>query len=71
MARRPECEQLLTELSEYLDGTAQEELCAQIERHLAECDDCTVVLNTIQKTVLLYRQVEARTELSSEVRRRL
>lgn len=49
------CRHLLGELSAYLDGELSIELCAEIERHLAECPDCRIVVNTLRKTILLYR----------------
>jgi anti-sigma factor RsiW len=51
------CHHLLEELSAYLDGEASQELCAEIERHLADCDNCTAVVDTARKTVRLYRNL--------------
>lgn len=51
----PTCKELLVSLSDYLDGEAAEALCAEIERHLADCEDCRVVVDTLRKTILLYR----------------
>ena len=50
----PQCSQLLGSLSEYIDGDLQAEICAQIEEHVKECDNCRIVVNTLQKTVELY-----------------
>jgi anti-sigma factor RsiW len=49
------CRDHLGELSDYLDGSLEPELCAEIERHLAECGNCRVVVDTLRKTVMLYR----------------
>jgi len=51
------CHDLLDGLSDYLDGEASAELCAQIRRHMAGCDKCRVVVDTLGKTVKLYRQL--------------
>jgi anti-sigma factor RsiW len=51
------CRHMLGDLSDYLDGEASEEICAEIERHMAGCDDCRVVVDTLRKTVLLYRDL--------------
>lgn len=51
------CRDLLGGLSDYLDGEASGELCAEIERHLAGCEKCRVVVDTLRKTVTLYRQL--------------
>jgi predicted anti-sigma-YlaC factor YlaD len=49
-----DCSYLLGSLSEYVDGTLEELICEEIERHVAECEDCRVVIDTLQKTVYLY-----------------
>ncbi len=50
-----ECEHLLDELSDYIDGEAATAICAEIERHLAGCADCRAVVDTLRKTVYLYQ----------------
>ncbi len=64
------CERYLRHLSEYVDGALSEELCHEIETHMAECDNCRVVVNTLNKTVALYRRLPA-PELPSTVREQL
>jgi len=64
------CEYLLGSLSDYVDGTAQEELCREIERHLAGCENCRIVVDTLRKTVMLY-QARSETEMPDDVRERL
>jgi anti-sigma factor (TIGR02949 family) len=49
-----DCSYLLGSLSEYVDGTLGEQLCEEIERHVADCEDCRVVIDTLEKTVYLY-----------------
>ncbi len=67
-----QCQDLLGSLSEYVDGTAQETLCAEIERHLAECDNCRVVVDTLRKTIYLVHSLDALGEpLPEDVRTRL
>ena len=64
------CKSLLGSLSDYVDGTAQEELCRELERHLADCDNCRIVVDTLKKTVSLY-QSNTDTDLPVAVRERL
>jgi predicted anti-sigma-YlaC factor YlaD len=52
-----DCRKMLGDLSVYLDGEASEELCAEIEQHMASCEDCRIVVDTLSKTVLLYRDL--------------
>jgi anti-sigma factor RsiW len=50
-----DCRHLLGDLSDYVDGQASAALCAEIERHLADCTNCRVVIDTLRQTVKLYR----------------
>ncbi len=49
------CKELIAQLSGFLDGELDTSVCEAIEQHLAACPDCRVVVDTIQKTILLYR----------------
>ncbi len=65
------CESLLGSLSEYIDGELSPELCREIEKHLAGCENCRVVLNTTKRTIDLVQAPAERTGLPDEVRARL
>jgi predicted anti-sigma-YlaC factor YlaD len=49
------CRFLLSSLSEYMDGELGDELCAEIDRHLQNCDNCRIVIDSLKKTVYLYQ----------------
>jgi anti-sigma factor RsiW len=66
------CHALLGSLSEYVDGTLSEELCNEIDRHLAECQDCHIVVDSLRKTISLYHDSAAEPcECPDKVRERL
>lgn len=65
-----DCRALLGSLSLYLDGEAEESLCREIERHIADCENCRVVVDTLARTVKLYRD-NGHAHLSGDARRRL
>ena len=65
------CEQLLGSLSEYIDGELTPDLCEEIEKHLAGCDDCRVVLNTTKRTIDLVHAPIEKPDLPEDVRERL
>jgi anti-sigma factor (TIGR02949 family) len=67
----PQCKQLLGSLSDYIDGELQAELCAELEQHMNGCDDCRIVVNTLRKTIELYRETNEPVALPEEVRSRL
>ncbi len=66
-----ECERLLGFLSDYVDGEASRELCLQIEHHVAECQNCRVVVDTLRKTISLYQTSSDSADVPAEVRERL
>ena len=64
------CRRYLSSLSEYADGTLSDELCQELEAHMAVCENCRVVVNTLAKTITLYHQLPA-PELPNAVKERL
>jgi len=50
------CRRLLDRLCDYLDGELDPALCADLERHMVECEACAVVVETTRHTIALYRQ---------------
>ncbi len=67
----PQCKQMLGSLSEYIDGELQAELCAQLEEHIKDCDNCRIVVDTLKKTVELYEHANPTAALPHDVRERL
>lgn len=49
------CKDFLKELTDYLDGTIEVQVQAELEEHLQWCHDCFVVMNTTKKTIEIYR----------------
>ena len=49
------CEELLTMLNEYVDGTVDPSICKEFEKHLAGCNPCQVVVDNIRQTITLYK----------------
>ena len=54
------CEELLTAMNEYVDGTLDLSLaeCQRFASHLADCNPCQVVVDNIRKTIRLYKDGE-------------
>ena len=66
------CKSLLGLLSDYVDGELNEELCREIESHVAECQNCRIVVDTLRKTILLYHQsAEESVEIDEAFRQKL
>jgi predicted anti-sigma-YlaC factor YlaD len=68
---RSKCQTLLSSLSDYVDGTVGDELCEEINRHLSECNNCRVVVDTLRRTITLYHDSADATGIPGEVRERL
>ncbi len=49
------CRDVLSQLSDYLDDESARELCEQLEAHFVECHSCRVYIDTLRKTISLYR----------------
>ncbi len=70
--QQSECQSLLIFLSDFVDGTLSEGLCQEIEAHAADCEHCRIVVDTLRKTISLYREcANESAELPGEVRSQL
>lgn len=65
-----DCQQLLKAINEYIDGEIDPQMCREFEEHLGECRPCQVVVDTIRRTITLYRGEQAY-ELPVRFRRKL
>jgi predicted anti-sigma-YlaC factor YlaD len=50
------CGEVREKLSDYIDQETLDEICREIEAHLAHCDDCRVEVDTVKKTIMLYQK---------------
>jgi anti-sigma factor RsiW len=48
------CKSVIRELSNYIDGDLEPAVKQELERHLAHCEDCTMVVDQTRKTIELY-----------------
>ena len=66
-----DCRHLLGSLSDYVDGILSQTLCAELDRHLAECENCRIVVDTLRKTIYLYHATSAPEPVPDDVKERL
>jgi len=66
-----DCKNLLSNLSDYVDGELSVEICAELEQHLSGCENCRIVVNTLRKTIDIYHQTGAVESIPADVRSRL
>ncbi|HVB55574.1 MAG TPA: zf-HC2 domain-containing protein [Candidatus Acidoferrales bacterium] len=53
-----DCKEVLSNLSNYVDGDVSAELRAALEEHLAKCRRCRVVFDTTDKALKIVLDVE-------------
>lgn len=67
---KKKCRELLSALSDYIDGDIEESLCSELETHLSFCKDCRIFLETLKMTIDIYseeRHLTISDELHNEV----
>ena len=64
------CQEIIRELSSYLDGDLGRKAVADLEWHLKNCEDCRVVVDTVRETVEIYCKADP-VPLPEDVRTRL
>ena len=55
------CKDFLNELGEFMDGTLDQEIRDKLQKHVSECPNCWVVLDTSQRTIKVYKGLEPQT----------
>ena len=64
------CEELLRQLTEYEDGVLPNDVCAELQRHLADCEPCQVLKEDLEALARICRSCEP-PRMPEDVRRRL
>jgi anti-sigma factor (TIGR02949 family) len=52
------CKDFLNELSEFLDETLDPNVRAALHKHVNECPNCWVIMDTTQRTIKVYKGLE-------------
>ena len=64
------CKEVIRELSEYLDGDLDPALEEALMRHLEDCEDCGILVDTTRRTIEMYCNMEP-VPLPADVKQRL
>ncbi len=64
------CKDFLNELGDFMDGTLDQDVRDNLQKHVAECPNCWVVLSTSQRTITIYKGLEPQT-IPPEIHSRL
>jgi hypothetical protein len=57
-------------LGEYLDESVDQELRSKLEKHVNECPNCWVILDTTQRTIKVYKGMDPQ-PIPTEIHSRL
>jgi hypothetical protein len=52
------CKQFLQELNDYLDPSTDPAMKCHLEKHVNECPNCFVIVDTTKKTMQIYKGLE-------------
>ncbi|MBX5495236.1 MAG: zf-HC2 domain-containing protein [Bryobacteraceae bacterium] len=52
------CKEFLNGLNDYLDDTADPELKSHLHKHVNECPNCWVIVDTTKKTLQVFKGAE-------------
>lgn len=52
------CKQYIQDIADYIDGEADESLCEELEKHLKDCANCRIMVDTLRQTVVICRDGE-------------
>jgi anti-sigma factor RsiW len=64
------CQEVIREISNYIDGELEASIKREIELHLKDCSECAVIVNQTKRTVDIFCDSEL-VELPVAVRERL
>lgn len=49
------CRRMVSVFSDYLDRDLRRAVCRKVDEHLKQCPDCRLYLDTLNRTITLYR----------------
>lgn len=49
------CDDLLQQLNAYIDGEIDPAVCENLQKHLADCNPCRIVVDNIRQTISIYK----------------
>jgi anti-sigma factor (TIGR02949 family) len=71
MEKHHHCKDFVNSISSYVDGDLSDELCQELDKHLSECENCRIVVNTLKKTIDIYHQQAETEKVPQDVKERL
>ncbi|MEE8417886.1 MAG: zf-HC2 domain-containing protein [candidate division Zixibacteria bacterium] len=50
------CQEILDKICDYIDKELDPSICDDIEKHIKDCEPCVAFINTVKKTVELFKR---------------
>ena len=50
------CHDYISNLNDFLDGEIDPALCEEIEKHIGQCENCRIMIDSMRQTVKLCRE---------------
>ena len=66
-----DCEEVFRLLSDYVDEDLKRAVCRELEKHLEDCPDCTLQVDSVKKTIRVFREAGSREEMPVDIMIRL
>lgn len=66
-----DCEEVFRLLSDYVDDDLKRAVCREVQKHLTACPDCTLQVDSVKKTIRVYREAGSREEMPVDIMIRL
>ncbi len=54
-----DCDDVLAQISDYIDAEMRDELCREIKAHLKQCRGCEVRVDQMRSMILLFQKGDA------------
>lgn len=51
-----ECDKMLEKICDFVDEDVDSSFCQEFREHLQNCDKCRIMVDTVKKTITLYRE---------------
>ena len=64
------CNQKIQNICDYIDGELDQSLCEEIDKHLKDCRNCLILVDTLRQTVVLCREAKQE-RLPAEIEKKL
>jgi anti-sigma factor RsiW len=63
--------QIFKKVCDFIDGELDEATCKELEKHIAACPRCRIYVDTVRRTIMLYKVKDSPQKLPAKARKQL